>query len=607
MSAAVDPQAPVSRGLLIRWSAWFGIVNAGLFALVGIRYLLVFGYPDTTLALLYVALAYATQFAVLGYLPMVLLGCLLALLWPRKAPLLALGALWGALGLSLMVLDTNVFEQYRFHLSALTVALFDTSTWVLTGVVFVALLGFQAMLAGAVWNVVSRRIAMRGGWLALALILAWCGGQGIHIWADATAYAPVTSFTRFMPLYFPLKSKRRLAKLGWIDPAAVERQRLLRGADAPGGGQLAYPLQPLQCSAPGTRDPNIVVVFVDALRPDRLNSATTPTIAAFADQALRFNDHYSGGNSSRMGFFSFFYGLPSTYWQSFYDLQREPVLMAELRRRGYAMQAFSAVGFGSPAQIDRTVFAGMPATAMWAPPKEAATEAANDPNSAVTVQWGDWLAGQVGSAAPWFGFIYYDPGSFAARAEAAAASGLTEVQRREAGYMAGIRAVDDEIAQVLDTVAAVDNGRETLVVITSDHGYEFDELGLGYIGHASNYGPWQLHATLLMQWPGKVPQDFNHRSAHQDVPATLLQELFGCMNPPADYASGGNLFAAQPWPWMIAGSYTSHAIVEPGQLVVTYPGGLIELLGSDYRPDSALQLNPAIMQDAMQEMRRFYR
>jgi len=592
----------VTRGLLIRWSAWFGIVNAALFGLIGARYLLIYGWPDDSLATLYIMFAYIAQFSLLGFIPMALLGCIASLIWPRKFFVLLAGVLVGSLGLSLMVLDTNVFEQYRFHLSALSVALFDASTWVLTGVVFVALLGFQTMLAGSVWNFVSARRARRGGWLALVLILVWCGGQGIHIWADATAYTPVTSFTRFMPLYFPMKAKRRLAKLGWVDPAKVEEQRLLRQANAPDSGQLNYPLEPLQCAYEKSALPNIAIVFIDGLRPDRISEQNTPAIADFASQSLQFTDHYSGGNSSRMGFFSFFYGLPSTYWQSFYDLQKQPVLMEQVSDAGYELMAFSSVGYGSPAQIDRTVFAATPASA-----RMLASTADVDPNIAITRQWRQWLQGRGSQEQPWFGFLYYDPGSFAADYEAGLDGELSKVERRESAYMSAVTDMDGQIADMLQAIDETDGGRDTLVIIASDHGYEFDELGLGYIGHASNYGPWQLRSTLLMRWPGRTPRVFSHRSAHQDIPATLLQEVFSCSNPGSDFSSGENLFAEQPWSWIIAGSYTSHAIIEPNQLVVSYPGGAIELLNAEYRPDDTLSLNPELMQEAMTEMRRFFR
>lgn len=599
----------VTRGLLLRWSAWFGLANAALFSLIGIRYLFIYGWPADLLAAVYVALAFPAQFALLAYLPMVLLGGMVAVIRPKKGLLIPFGVLLGSLGLSLMLLDTNVFEQYRFHLSALSVALFDTSTWVLTGVVFLAFVGFQALLAGSVWNFVTVRNSRKGGWVAAVIVMMWCGGQGIHIWADAMAYTPVTGFTRFMPLYFPLKAKRRLAKMGWVDPDEVEKQRLLRRADAPDSGQLRYPLQAMQCTAPEAANtvPNIAIVFIDAMRPDRISTENTPVLAQFAAESQQFTNHYSGGNSSRMGFFSFFYGLPSTYWQSFYDLQRPPVLMNQIESLGYEVAAFSAVGFGSPAQIDRTVFGGTPADALREPGDEFSGV---NHNSAITTMWEEWLAGRKGSSQPWFGLLYYDPGYYPAGQAETFPADWSELRKFEAGYLARLGEADADMGRVLAAIEgaeAADGDRETLIIVASDHGYEFDELGLGYRGHASNYSQWQLRSTLLMRWPGRAPEIFTHRSAHQDVPATLLQDVFGCSNPAENFSSGHNLFARQAWDWMIAGSYTSYAIVQPEQLVVSYPGGFIEMLGADYRPNDSLQLDPEVMQDAMSEMRRFFR
>jgi membrane-anchored protein YejM (alkaline phosphatase superfamily) len=58
---------------------------------------------------------------------------------------------------------------------------------------------------------------------------------------------------------------------------------------------------------------------------------------------------------------------------------------------------------------------------------------------------------------------------------------------------------------------------------------------------------------------------------------------------------------------MIAGSYNSHAIVEPDKLIVSYPGGLVEVLGPDYRPKAGLRPDPARIEATLLEMRRFYR
>lgn len=598
MTTAMDPASTPTRSTLLRWIGWFGIANAALYGLVGLRYLFAFGTPETGMALAYVALAFIGQFALLGWLPLMLLLGPLALLLPRKGLLMAIGVPVAAVGLTILVLDTNVFAEYRYHMSALTAQIFETSTWIFAGIIFAVALLFEAMLAGNVWQyVAARRGGSKGLWLAATLILCWCGGQGIHIWADATAYTPVLSFTRYMPVYFPIKATRRLARMGLIDPDEVERARLLRKAGAPDSGQLRYPLNPLTCDAGDAQLPNILFVVIDALRPDRISAENTPRIARFAAESLQFRDHYSGGNSSRMGFFSMFYGLPSTYWQAFNDTQRQPVLMDQLAAQGYEISAFSSVGFGSPARIDHTLFAAVDPQSLYAAPH------GGDRNGDATRAWRQWFDTRNAPEQPWFSLLYYDPG-YAASDTGTAPGTLAE---REAAYMYGIKATDHEFEEALAALDAGPGQRETLVILASDHGYEFDELGLGNVGHGSNYGPWQLRSTLIMRWPGREPQVYTHRSAHQDLPGTLLQEVLGCKNPLSDYSSGSNLFSEQSWQWMIAGSYSSHAIVEPDKLIVSYPGGLVEVLGPDYRPQAGPKADPARIEEALLEMRRFYR
>jgi membrane-anchored protein YejM (alkaline phosphatase superfamily) len=595
--SASQVDSPVRRGLL-RWASWFAAANALLWALVGTRYLLAFGVPTSAPAAIYVALAFIGQFALLGLLFMLVLWPLAALLG-RRTPLNVIAVPLAALLLTLVVLDTNMFTTYRYHLSRLTAEIFEPATWVLAGIIFVVALIFQSLFSANVWRWLQSGRKTRGGWLALALVLVWLTGQGLHIWADAVAYVPITAFTRYLPLYFPVKAKRRLVKMGWLDPARAEQARLLRSAQLPDSGQLNYPLNDLRC-APGDSLPNVLFVLVDGLRPDHVTQELTPSIDRFADSHIQFSNHYSGGNSSRMGIFSMFYGLPSTYWQSFYDLQRGPVLLDQLTASGYEINAFSAVGFGSPAQIDRTLFAKL------GQEHRHDTRAAADPNHAAAEAWVEWHASRGRKADPYFSFIYFDPG-YSPVDEADAAAADSELATQYAEYVSGIAAVDREFATLLAQLERDDSARNTLVIVASDHGYEFDELGLGNVGHGSNYGQYQLRSVLLMDWPGRDSHVYSERSSHHDLPGTLLHEMLGCANPYSDYSSGGNLFENRAWPWIIAGSYNSHAIVSPDMIIVTYPGGLIEVLDIDYRPAPGLQIDRSQVESAMREMRRFYR
>ena len=587
----------VSRLALLRWLGWFGALNAGLFLLIGLRYLLAFVWPEGLLATLYVLFAGVSHFALLGTLPLLVLTLPLVFLNPGRRLTSGFAILLAAVALTLMVLDTTIFAQYRYHIGALTIAIFETSTWLLTGVTLLSVLIFETLLAGLLWRrCLQPHRGMPGVWLTTVLVIFWLAGQSIHVWADATSYVRVTQFTRVLPFYYPMTGKRNLVELGFLDEAQMDELRILNQTKMPESGLLNYPLNPMQCDSTEA-PPNILFILVDAMRRDQINAEVTPAMNAFAVQSLDFQNHYSGGNSSRMGIFSMFYGLPSTYWDAFYNSQREPVLMEQIRERDYKMFLSSSVGFGSPHQIDRTVFAGV---------QNALPEVSAGIHE-VTLAWSSWID-HYQEKQPFFGFLYYDPGTkWPPPVELADAEAeLGDTARARAQYQRGMQFMDGEIDQVLRALAAAGVADNTLVILFSDHGWEFDENGLGYIGHATNFSPWQLVSTLILRWPGKSPQVFTHRTAHQDLPVTLLQELFACSNPARDYASGQNLFSGNSWDWLVAGSYNTYAIVEPDQVIVTYPGAMIEILGQDYRPQEGLSVDPKLAGEVMLEMRRFY-
>ncbi|WKZ11554.1 MAG: DUF3413 domain-containing protein [Gammaproteobacteria bacterium] len=597
-----------SRRQLLRWAGWFAAANAAVFAVAGLRFLLSYPGGADPLGIVYTVLAVVGHFSLLAALPVVLVVVPLALVTGARAWVSAVAVLLMALVLTLLVVDGNVFAEQRYHLTPLTAVLFEPATWVLVGIIAVTALAFEALLAGTVWRWVEAAPARGGRVLALVLGLAWIGSQGMHIWADALGYTPVTQLTRYLPAYFPIHAKRALARLGLVDAAAVERARLLRRAGAEGGGQLAYPLQPLRC-APGESPPNLLVVLIDALRPDAVHPGLTPNLVALAEQGTTFANHWSGGNSSRAGIFTLFFGLPASYLEAFYGVQQPPLLLQEMQRQGYQLGLFAAPGFSAPADIGRTVFAGVPGL-----PGERRDLDAIGRNLAVTDGWLAWLAAHD-STRPFFGFLYYDPpmGQMGADPGGPLPLGERFTASAEAAtawrqYRRAMQRVDGELGRVVGDLRARNLLDNTIIVVASDHGYEFDDNGLGYLGHASNFSPAQLRATLVLRWPGRTPATvFRHRSSHFDVPVTLLEDAFGCTSPPADYTVGRNLFAGQDWDWIIAGSYNSHAIVTPDRVIVTHPGGFVEVLGPDYRPVAGASIDPRVVEAALRDMRRFYR
>lgn len=597
-----------TRRRLLRWTGWFIAANTVIYALLGLRFLVFAPWPGDLLGLVYALLAFIGHFALLAALPTALVVVPLAILLPSRPLVVGLAVLLAAAGATLLMVDGNVFASQRYHLTWLTAVLFERSTWMMVAVIAGVALVFEGLLAGRVRSWVEARPSRGGGWLALGLVLAWLGGQGIHIWADAVGYLSVTQLTRYLPAYKPIHSRRKMARLGIVSQEQVDRRMQLQKVGAGGGGQLQYPLEPLQCTVPGPAY-NIVWVIFDALRPDVDDPELLPELARLRAQGQVFANHWSGGNSSRAGIFSMFYGLPSTYLGTFYGVQQQPVLMSELQERGYQLGLFSAPGFGTPTDIGRTVFAGTPGLG-----GEAHGMSAIERNRAVTDQWLEWFRHERDGQKPYFGFLYYDPPMGAMPEDGAAlplagryADKPKELQQDWRQYLQAARMVDGELGRVIDALQDAGELEQTLLIVLSDHGFEFDDNGLGYVGHASNYSPVQLRSTLVMRWPERAPAIHEHRSSHYDLPVTLLEELFGCSNDPADYAVGSNLFAGRDWPWILAGSYNSHAIIEPERAIVTHPGGFVEVLGPDYRPMPGARYDPAVVAEALRDMRRFYR
>jgi membrane-anchored protein YejM (alkaline phosphatase superfamily) len=606
---AVDA-VPQGRGAAARVLGWFVAANAALAALVGLRMVAGYDLPVAPVALLYTLLAYVGHYATLALLALAP-ALLLAAAWPRWAVVRPLAVLLGAALLTALVVDGNVFAEQRYHLTPLTVAIFAPATWVFVAVIGLTALVFEWLLAGAVARFVLAAPTRGGGWLLAGLAAGWLAGQGIHMYADAVGDTAVTALTRYLPAYFPIKGKRTLARLGLVDAATVERQRLLARTAAAGGGPLRYPLAPLDCPAtPAGGPPNLLFVLIDGLRPDAVDPRLTPNVAALQFEGEAFQNHWSGGNSSRAGIFPFFYGLPSTYLDAFYGVQQPPLLVSLLRERGYQLALYSAPGFTTPTDLDRTVFAGVPGL-----PGEARGVDGIVRNRQVTESFAAWLGAGRDPARPFLGFLYYDPPMgempdspepalplderFAA-ARDPRVPGLWRQYRRAAAF------ADAELGKVDAALGAAGLRDDTLLVVFSDHGYEFDDYANGYVGHASDFSDAQLRATLVLRWPGRPSRRYTHRTSHFDVPVTLLADWLGCRNPPADYASGQGLFTGRDWPWLVAGSYNAHAIVEPQRRTITQPGGFVEVRGADYGRWSGPPVDPAVIEAALAEMRRFY-
>jgi membrane-anchored protein YejM (alkaline phosphatase superfamily) len=594
-----------ARRRLLRWGSWFALANAALLALVGLRYLWYYVTLGPSVAWIYAGLAFVGQMAVLAYVPFLLLVPLVLLFpWPRLIAPVAV--VLGTLVLSFLLLDSLLFADNRYHLSVLTFTLLAPSTWAFLAFYFLMGLAIEAMVALWLWKrTVSPPRRWRGRYIAAAIVVCFLASHLIHLFAEAHYYVPVISFTRYLPLYFPLKDPRRLARLGLIDEAGARERNLVAALARPAGGELRYPRSPLRCEPPRPLL-NVLLIVIDAMRADSLSATSSPHLEEFARQALRFDRHYSGGNSSRAGMFSIFYGIPASYWDAFANDYRPPLLMDLFRQYGYELGLFaSSPVYSWVVGLDRTALARVPNLRLET---KSPYPGSSGRDRTLTEEWWQWLDGRDPSR-PFFGFLYYD--AVAANQPIAGyppavtvPPGAPELERVHARYLTNVRYVDALVGRVLDDLERRKLSERTIVIVTSDHGTEFDDNGLGFKGHGTSFSDYQVHTPFVLRWPGRPAGRISRRTSHNDLAPTLLTELFGCANPPADYASGHSLFSAAEWDWLIVLSHNDFALLEPDQVTIVYPSGN-EVRDSRYRLIQHPRLSRDHLRAALSEMSRF--
>ena len=327
---------------------------------------------------------------------------------------------------------------------------------------------------------------------------------------------------------------------------------------------------------------NVVLVVIDAMRADALTPAVAPNTFDLAQDAIRFDGNFSGGNSSRAGMFSLFYGLPGTYWDAFASLTRPPLVMDLFQRYGYQLGLFSSVPVYRAAALDRTALARVPNLRLETVSRYPGS---NGWDRTLTDEWFEWLD-RRDPAHPFSG------SSTTTRPRPSRRPPMTprwcpSPRSAEAGALECPLPYGRTLRRLLgrpgdrrpEAPEAVRPDRDHRH-LRSRHGVQRERAGL----HRSRHGlqrppaPHTSGRALARAAPGRV----DRRTSHNDVAPTLITELFGCANPPSDYSSGHSLFSDAQWDWLIAAGYEDFALIEPDRVTVVLPSSY-EIRDRNYR------------------------
>lgn len=358
----------------------------------------------------------------------------------------------------------------------------------------------------------------------------------------------ITSLARLFPMYAPVPMED-LANAVLGVPDMEPAPPVLAGT------RLQYPLESPRI-APGRPRPNVVVLVIDCLRKDIVGPDTTPRTWEWKERGCRsFEDHVSGGNSTRYGLFALLYGLHGSYWFPFLAERRGPVLIDELDRLGYEFGIFGSASMNYP-ELRSTAWARIGAAVHddFASPEpwrrdELAGEALTR-----------WLEERAQESEPFFAFLLLDsphqtyshpPGRTPftpsapdldymamTRNEGPPPEVLEAVRNR---YKNAVHHADAVLGGVLDALRDTGLEDDTWVIVTGDHGEEFRECG--FYGHTSAFTPQQIQVPFLLRGPGIQNGSESRPTSHADFAPTLLETLGAAPETRALWCLGENLFA----------------------------------------------------------------
>lgn len=581
---------------------------------------------------LFFTCAYLGQLALLMTLPLSLLYLLRFL--PKPA-LTLIGALISTLCLTLLICDIRLYSLYHFHLNGVIFQFFlrggsqeilglSRYEYASVALVFMGLFSIEYALASLSWRkwhfhrwpLAWFAYALPALALFLSFLLFFLAADqiveadnsalpntnivnGTQVLVQASAFPFYHQFLQLLAPNLNLSDTFR-AYEGIFKQASFDSH------------PLNYPLHPLRFGASGT-PPNVVIIGLDAWRADMLDPNITPKLFAFSKSCHRFHQHSSGGNGTQPGLFSLFYSLPGTYWDAALKSGKGPLLLSLFQAHHYDFGLFVSAQIYNP-PYNKTIFRDFPQLKKETPGKTPAER-----DKQITKDAIHFIESQKSHEAPFFTFVFYnsshsycDEGDYPQLFQPA----LSECNRLLLNkhsprdplfnrYKNALHFVDTQAAQIIEALKKTGQLDQTLVIITGDHGEEFNDNDLNFWGHASNYTPAQTHTPLLIYWPSEESRDFFYPTSHYDILPTLAERLFNCQNDHQDYSVGKNLFEVSSSSPLIVSGYIDYGIVDETRIIRVLPEGSIEVTNKKNQPVSE-HAKPEHLKLGFLETHRFY-
>ena len=500
---------------------------------------------------------------------------------------------------TLLVSDWLTFDVYRFHVDMLFInmVLYDFKGLGVSNALIAMAIGVFVVICAVnlgcykiAYKMQSRGKKISAKKINITLFSIFILGQLTHVVGFEYKLKSITKYTPYVPYYAPLTSHSNMVKLQESFPAIFPAKVASDGnglddlLSSESSGLVKYPLAPLTCEIPSTQAKNNVLVFVvESWRQDTFDAEVTPFIHQFAAQNTQFDNHFSGGSVTVNGLFSLFYGLHPVYRDHMASapFENQTLLTQQLEAQGYDVKSYTR------SNLDRfslkEMFFGNIANKNYFNPQHLGAVAADDAVVAEVIK-----DIQQPSEKPWFKFVFitathhaYDyPESFThfkplpKNPEGYIFDKFTPREPFVNDYKNSVLYMDKQFSDLWTAIEAVNIADNTMAIVTSDHGEEFNDNNAGYWGHGSNFTEYQVAVPLILKQAKNnkqpLPQSVNKLTGHIDIVPTIFSQELGCANPTSDYSNGFSLInVPDDRIGMITASYKDKAYIIDGKVYAT--------------------------------------
>lgn len=558
--------------------AWLAVLFSVVGAVIASRYLT--GLASTQWwQYLYVIVAAVGVFFIGHVLLQVLLVLPVVRLNTKLGRTVAFGLTW--ILLIALVTDTFVYQQYRFHINWAMIDLavvggnevFTFSVAMMIRIVLlIIVLGIMA--AVLVWGATKNR--GKALWPCVVILTSYLCVNLVNAYSVTQNIKSITVLSDRVPLYYPIRANTFLSRFGLVvlQEEQINQPNVFTA--------FRYPLNNVVYGK--GENLNVVIVAIDSLRSDVVTPEIMPNLTKIAKGGISFQDHYSSGNATRSGIFGLFYGLPPSYWQAALSSSTSPALMNGFIDAGYDIGVFSTATLKRP-EFYSTVFSRVRPLRMGS----EGSGGVIDRDIESIKDFENWLSNRDINQ-KFMSFIFLDSVHAVAVPESEQLpykNYWEDINHLELGpdfdpvpyfnrYKNSAYGADILIGKILDILRDKKLLSNTVVVVTSDHGDEFNDSGLNYWGHNGNFSQAQIKIPLVMYWPGINAQVVKHRTTAYDVSATLLKRVLAAQNPLEDFGVGQDLFDSKPREVFFVGSYSEDAIVAGDEVLLIKMSGALE-------------------------------